>query len=98
MKKNKLTTLKEFLDEERKNPTFREAFEHYYETLSLGLKIQKLRKRANLSQKEFAAKLGVSQQLVSRIERGTTENPTLKTLHRIASVTGCQLKISFAGT
>ena len=93
---NKNITLTDFLAEESQNPTFREAFEHYYEALNLGIKVQKLRKKANLSQKEFAEKLGVSQQLVSKIERGVVENPTLRTLHRIASVTGHHLKISFA--
>lgn len=51
--------------------------------LEVGKKVRGIRHRQGLSQKEFAAKVGVSQQLISRIEKGG-ENISLSTLANIA--------------
>jgi len=47
-----------------------------------------------LSQKDFAKKIGVSQQLISRIEQGR-ENVSLGTLDNISRALGKELRINF---
>ncbi len=49
----------------------------------IGKKITAIRHEQNLSQKELAKKIGISQQLISRIEKGR-ENVSLTTLTNIA--------------
>ncbi|MDO8056893.1 MAG: helix-turn-helix domain-containing protein [Candidatus Hermodarchaeota archaeon] len=47
--------------------------------------LQELRKKAGLTQSELASKVGISQSLVARIEKGQV-NPSLSTLKRILSI------------
>jgi predicted transcriptional regulator len=47
--------------------------------------LQKLRKKAGLTQAELAQRVGISQSLIARIERGQV-NPSLTTLKRILAV------------
>jgi DNA-binding XRE family transcriptional regulator len=60
----------------------------------VGKRISEIRRGNGLSQKELAAKLGVSQQLISRIEKGR-ENASLTTLNNIARVLGRALTVDF---
>ena len=57
-----------------------------------GGRIRELRKEQGLSQKDFAGKLGVSQQLVSRIEKGD-ENISLLTIANIAKALGKKVRV-----
>lgn len=58
-----------------------------------GKKIAGLRKEQELSQGDLAKKLGVSQQLISRIESGN-ENASLKTLSNIAKALNKKIDIA----
>jgi len=78
-----------------RNKTFRDAFEHYSNTLSVGLLIRDTRKKSGLTQKEFANRMGVSQQVISRLEKGDIDNPTIDTLSKIADVAGKKLVVEF---
>ena len=78
-----------------RNKTFREAFEHYSNTLSVGLLIRDTHKKSGLTQKEFASRMGVSQQVISRLEKGDIDNPTIDTLSKIADVAGKKLVVEF---
>ena len=61
--------------------------------LTLGEKIRLLRTRADLSQVEFAEKIGVHFSTVSRWERDeTTEEMPLSSLRRVAAVLGVEIK------
>jgi DNA-binding XRE family transcriptional regulator len=94
----KRATLKPFsvsLKAKIRNKTFKEAFEHYSNTLSVGLLIRDTRKRSGLTQKEFADRMGVSQQVISRLEKGEVDNPTIDTLSKIADVAGKKLVVEF---
>jgi len=62
--------------------------------LSLGKKIASLRRRARLSQKGLAGRMGVSQQLISRIESGG-ENVSYATLANIAKALRKRVKVDF---
>jgi ribosome-binding protein aMBF1 (putative translation factor) len=78
-----------------RNKTFKEAFEHYSNTLSVGLLIRDTRIKSGLTQKEFSARMGVSQQVISRLEKGEVDNPTIDTLSKIADVAGKKLVVEF---
>jgi len=56
----------------------------------IGDNIKKIRKKNGLTQTRFAKKLNISQQLVSRIEKGH-ENPSVITLKKIASALSIQI-------
>ncbi|HEC91373.1 MAG TPA: XRE family transcriptional regulator, partial [Candidatus Atribacteria bacterium] len=45
----------------------------------------KLRKRLKLSQEELAKKAGITYSTLIKIESGANDNPTIKTIKRIAS-------------
>jgi DNA-binding XRE family transcriptional regulator len=84
-----------YLDTKLKNKTFREAYEHYHDILKIGLQIRDLRETAGLTQKALAQRLGVTQQVIARLESGEADNPTVTTLERIAEATGHRLRFKF---
>lgn len=93
--KYKDNTFKTYLEENLKDKTFREAYEHYGRLLEIGLRVRALRESAGLTQAALAKKMGVSQQVISRIESGNAENPTYGTLERIALAMGHKLRVEF---
>jgi DNA-binding XRE family transcriptional regulator len=95
IKKNNSKSFSQSLNKKLRNKTFKEAYEHYYSALSIGLKIREIRKEAGLTQKEVADKMGVSQQVISRLEKGEVDNPTVDTLIRVADVVGKKLNVEF---
>jgi DNA-binding XRE family transcriptional regulator len=62
--------------------------------VEMGQKIALMRRGIGLSQKEFADKMGVSQQLVSRVEKGR-ENISLITITNISRALGRRVRIDF---
>ncbi len=50
----------------------------------IGNLIQDLRKRKGLTQEELALKSGVSYTSLIKIERGSVQNPTVKTIKKLA--------------
>jgi transcriptional regulator with XRE-family HTH domain len=56
--------------------------------------IVKARKEQQITQAELAARTGINQGDISRLERGT-RNPSLNMLKKLASGLGMQLKIEF---
>ncbi len=60
----------------------------------IGKEIRKVRKEEGLSQQALAEKAGISQQLLSRIEKGK-ENISLITLKKISAALGRRAEISF---
>jgi ribosome-binding protein aMBF1 (putative translation factor) len=83
-----------FLQEQMKNPEFK----HEWEASQLEFEITELlisaRQEQHISQKELAAKTGIRQSNLSRIERGQCK-PDLTTLQKIASGLGKKLQIQF---
>ena len=57
-------------------------------------KLSELRGQTGLTQKQLAARLGMTESMISRLERGD-HVPSLKTLCRIAEAFGRQLEIVF---
>lgn len=51
---------------------------------SIGTNISRYRKQQDLTQKELAERAGIDLFTLSKIETGTTPNPTIETMKRIA--------------
>ncbi len=58
---------------------------------NIGTKIQGLRKEANLTQEELAQKSGIPYTTLIKIEGGQVQNPTIKTIKKIADALGVSL-------
>lgn len=83
------------LDEKLMSPEQRRTFQFEYAKVLLVQKIAEMRKKSHLNQKALAERLGVSQQIVSRIETGENGNLTIETLAKLAQALGHKVKISF---
>lgn len=62
--------------------------------LKAAMELRKLRKELCLSQSDFAKKMDVKREFISRIESGK-QNVTLETLYRVAEVSGKKLYLAF---
>ena len=58
------------------------------ETEALSKRVKAIRKASNMTQEEFASKIGMSTEEVSLIERKTPD-VKLSTMKKIAAFTGC---------
>lgn len=90
------TNFNKYLEEKLKNPEFRQAYENANLQLEqeIMLTMIKARLQNKMTQKDLAEKTGVSQTLVSLIER-EKGNPSIKILQRIAEGMNMKLKIEF---
>ncbi len=60
--------------------------------VSLGKRIQTLRRKQQLSQLQLERRIGIKREYISRLERGKLKNPTLNTLKKIAHGLGVPLE------
>lgn len=70
--------------------------EYIEEKKALGLRISRLRTDRGLSQREFAATIGMDRIYLSKIEAGIT-NPSLESLLKIAGGLDLELSALFCG-
>ena len=56
----------------------------------------RFRHDSHMTQKELAAKCGITQANISNLEKGTTK-PTIETLKKIADALGMRLVVEFVG-
>lgn len=90
-----LPSHEEVLEEQLKNPEFRAEWERTALARAIATRVLAYRLEHNLSQTALAAKLGVSQPAVARLESGE-HNPRIGTLARISSALGIELVLDFA--
>jgi transcriptional regulator with XRE-family HTH domain len=57
--------------------------------MHIGERIKRLRTTRNLTQTALAARAGVPQSVVSRLEDHTRDNPTADVIRRLAQTLGC---------
>jgi len=95
MKKSKIRTFQSRLKEDLKDSEFKAHYQEERQALMLAIKIAKLREKKRMSQLQLAKLMGTSQQAISRLESGEYEGFTLKTLEKIAEVTGTRVEIKF---
>jgi len=86
----KSPTIREHLQEELKDPHFKELWELDQQKLAVVKKIVAYRIKYKLSQGGLAEKVGVSQQHISKIENG--EFSSMATLEKVLRATGYTVK------
>lgn len=89
-----MSEFQELLQEQLKNPEFKKEWDDIQPEMDVIRAILDARLEQNLTQKELAAKTGINQADISKLENGT-KNPTLKLLKKLASGLGMELQISF---
>ena len=89
-----MITFRDSLNERLENENFRKEYEDIQPEMDIIRAIVKARKEQRITQAELAARTGINQGDISRLERGT-RNPSLNMLKKLASGLGMQLKIKF---
>jgi len=84
----KKTNFDSYLVKQLKHPAFVERFKNAGKAWDLAIQLVSLRKKARLSQKELAKRVGTSQQQISRLESPSYEGHSLSMLRRVAEVLG----------
>jgi DNA-binding XRE family transcriptional regulator len=95
-KKNKIISFEDHLTNEygEHSTPLRDEYEQGYEAFKLGVLIQELRKKRNLTQEQLAEKCGTTKNYISRIENDASDI-RLSTLMRIfREGLGANLKLS----
>lgn len=82
------------LNEQLKDPEFKKEWDVLQPERELISSMIKARNEAGITQKELAARTGIQQSNISRIEQGDY-NPSVKLLQRIADGMGKRLHIEF---
>ena len=90
----KLRKVSNDIQRELKDPEFLKIYNEELMRLELAHKLAQTRRRAHLSQTVVAKKMGVSPQVVSRIEAGSL-NLTVGTILRYAKSIGSKFVYSF---
>lgn len=94
--KNNLASFADHLDKQygKQGTAKREAYEQEFEAFKLGVLIQEMRERQNLTQEQLAEKCGTTKSYISRIENNASDI-RLSTLMRIIQQgLGGHLKLS----
>lgn len=83
-KQNNLTSFSDHLDKRygKRGTDTREVYEQEFEAFKLGVLIQEMREKQNLTQEQLAAKCGTTKSYISRIENNASDI-RLSTLMRI---------------
>ena len=89
-----MNTLDDFLKEELQDPEFRKAYEALQPEYEIKRAMIQARMNSGMTQKQLAEKTGIAQADISKLENGNA-NPSLRTLQRLASGMGMQVKLEF---
>lgn len=81
------------LDEQLKNKEFKKEWDNLEADFEFIKTMVNVRNKKNITQKKLAELTGITQGDISKIENGNA-NPSVKTLKRIASALGCELKLN----
>lgn len=84
----------DFLDEQLQDEEFKKEYEDMQPEFDVIKAIIDARTSQNLTQKELAARTGINQADISKLENGT-RNPSVNLLKRLADGMGMALKIEF---
>lgn len=87
-----MTTLREHLEEQIKDPAFREAWDESELSYQVARSLIRLRLDLNLTQEELAHRAGVPQSVIARLESGKYL-PSLRTLDRMAKKLGLEVRL-----
>ena len=87
-----MSEFQELLQEQLKDPDFKKEWDDIQPEMDVIRAMIDARIEQNLTQKELAARTGIDQADISKLENGT-RNPSLKLLKKLASGLRMQLKI-----
>ncbi len=90
----KPTNYEVYRDKFLEDPQNKKLYDEYGRQLEIAYQILQMRKKAGISQKELAKKIGTTQSNVARIEAGN-QNFTTSYLDKIAKVFNRDLRIEF---
>jgi DNA-binding XRE family transcriptional regulator len=86
-----MKTFRKHLHESLKDKKFKEVYDEEKELLALSLAMHEARKKAGLSQAEIAGKAHLTQQQVSKIEKG--ENCNILTYMKVSHAIGFRIAL-----
>ena len=89
-----MSDFNEFLEEQLRDPEFRDEYDALEPEVSIMQALIDARKSSGLTQKQLAERTGITQADISRLETGNA-NPSLRTLQRLAAGMGKRMKIEF---
>lgn len=92
MKLTDMITREELLEKELADPVFRAEWERTALARAIATHVVSYRGRHRLTQKSLAARLGMKQPQVARLEGGE-HNPSIETLARLAAVMDVEINI-----
>ena len=87
-----MSEFQELLQEQLNDSEFKKEWDDIQPEMDVIRTMINARIEQNLTQKELAARTGINQADISKLENGT-KNPSLKLLKRLAHGLGMQLKI-----
>lgn len=85
---------RKFLNKQLEDPDFRKEWDEMEPEYQIMKAMITARMETGITQQQLSEKTGINQSNLSRIENGNG-NPSVSTLHRIASALGKKLSISF---
>ncbi len=85
---------RKFLNKQLEDPDFRKEWEEMEPEYQIMKAMIAARMETGITQQQLSEKTDINQSNLSRIENGNG-NPSVSTLHRIASALGKKLSISF---
>jgi len=89
-----MSEFREFLEEQLQNPEFRKEWDALEPEFAIVQALIDARKTVGLTQKQLSERTGIAQSDISKLENGDG-NPSLRTLKRLASAMGMNLKLEF---
>ena len=92
-----MTKFKDFVDEQMKDEAFRKEYEALEPEFAIRQAMIDARISEGLTQRELSIRSGIAQGDISRLENGNA-NPSIRTLQRLASAMGKDLRIEFVDT
>ncbi len=95
MSKIKTINSKDFLKKQLNSKEFKKEYDLLDKEFEIAKEIIKLRKEANLTQKELAELAETSQPAIARLESGNYKNVSLQFLRKIGKALGATPEIHF---
>jgi len=92
-----MTNFQDFLADQLKDPEFKAEYDRLEPEFMVMQAMLDARKQCGLTQEQLAAKTGINQADISRLENGNG-NPSIRTLQRLAAGMGMRVKIEFTPT
>lgn len=89
-----MTKFNDYLNEQMKDPAFKEEWDALEPEFSIMQAMIDARKASGLTQKQLSERTGIAQADISKLESGNA-NPSLKTLQRLAAGMGMKVKVVF---